>query len=104
MTYELIKTANGPIIKYGNAYVTVQEPHLLIEIAEADASFIPVFKAHVIENLHLSVNEMCEAFEDGMSHMSPSLNAYMNASFMFNNFINGPWANYKKAKAEGGFQ
>jgi hypothetical protein len=28
----------------------------------------------------------------------------MNSAFMFNNFINGPWANYKRAKAEGGFQ
>ena len=103
MTYELIKTANGPIIKYGDKYITAQEPHLLIEIAESDAGFIPAFKAHVIENLRLSVNEMCEAFEDGMSHMSPSLNAYMNASFMFNNFINGPWLTYQRAKAEGGF-
>lgn len=104
MTYELIKTANGPLIKYGDAYGTVQEPHLLIEVAEADASFIPAFKAHIIENLRLSVGEMCEAFEDGMSHMSPSLNAYMNAAFMFNNFINGHWASYQRAKAEGGFQ
>jgi hypothetical protein len=47
---------------------------------------------------------MCEAFEDGMSHMSPSLNAYMNAAFMFNNFINGHWASYQRAKAEGGFK
>jgi len=36
-----------------------------------------------------------------MSPQEP--NAYMNASFMFNNFINGPRANYKKDKAEGGF-
>jgi hypothetical protein len=104
MSYELIKTLNGPLIKYGDAYVTAQEPHILIEIAESDASFIPAFKAHIIENLRLFVNEMCEAFEDGMSHMSPSINAYINASFTFNNFINGPWATYKKAKAEGGFQ
>jgi hypothetical protein len=104
MSYELIKTSNGPIIKYGDAYITAQEIHSLLEIAETDASFIPAFKTHIIENLRLSVNEMCEAFEDGMSHMSPALNSYMNASFMFNNFINGPWANYKRAKADGGFQ
>jgi hypothetical protein len=103
MSYELIKTLNGPLIKYKNAYITAQEPHLLIEIAETDESFIPAFKAHIIENLRLSVNEMCEAFEDGISHMSQSFNTYTNAAFMFNNFINGTWANYKKAKAEGGF-
>ena len=103
MSYELIKTLNGPLIKYGDVYVTAQEPHILIEIAESDASFIPAFKAHVIEHLRLSVDEVCEAFEDGMSHMSQTLNGYLNASFMFNNFIHGTWANYKKAKEEGGF-
>jgi hypothetical protein len=103
MSYEIIKTLNGPIIKWNDAYVTAQEPHLLIEIAEANAGFIPAFKAHIMEHLRSSVDDLCEAFEDGMSHMSPILNSYMNASFMFNNFINGPWANYKKAKAEGGF-
>lgn len=103
MTYEIIKTANGPLIKYKDSYVTAQEPHLLIEIAESNEDFIPTFKAHIIENLRSSVDDMCEAFEDGMSHMSPSLNAYMNASFMFNNFINGPWATYQRAKSEGGF-
>ena len=104
MAYELLKTLNGPLVKYGDVYATAQESHLLIEIAEADASFIPAFKAHIIENLRLSVDEVCEAFEDGLSHMSSPLNAYINASFMFNNFINGPWATYKQAKKEGGFQ
>jgi hypothetical protein len=104
MSYEIIKTLNGPIIKYKDAYVTAQEPHVLIEIAEADAGFIPAFKAHVMENLRSSVDDLCEAFQDGMSHMSPSLNAYMNSAFMFNNFINGPWASYQRAKAEGGFK
>ena len=104
MPYELIHTLNGPIIKYGESlYATAQEHHLLIEIAEADANFIPAFKDHIIENLRLSVDEVCEAFEDGVSHTSQSINAYLNASFMFNNFINGTWATYKRAKEESGF-
>jgi hypothetical protein len=104
MEYELITTLNGPLIKRGAQYITVQEPHLLIELAEADPNFIPAVKKHITENLRSSIEDLCEAFEDGMSHMSPSLNAYMNSAFMFNNFINGPWANYQRAKAEGGFK
>jgi len=105
MAYEIIKTFNGPLIKYGETqYVTVQEPHLLIEIAETNFGFMPELKAHIIDNLRTSVDELCEAFEDGLSHMSPTLNAYMNAAFMFNNFMNGPWANYQRAKLEGGFK
>lgn len=104
MEYELIATLNGPLIKRGAQYITVQEPHLLIELAESDPNFIPAIKEHIIKNLRSSIEHLCEAFQDGMSHMSPSLNAYMNSAFMFNNFINGPWASYQRAKAEGGFQ
>jgi len=104
MTYELIKTLNGPLIKYKDVYVTAQEPHLLIEIAELDEGFIPAFKTHIIENLRVSVDEVCEAFEDGMAPMSQSLNTYLNAAFMFNNFVKGTWPTYQKAKAEGGFK
>jgi len=104
MAYELIKTLTGPIIKYNNEYITPQEIHLLIELAESDESFIPAFKAHLIETLRTSANEICEALEDGISHTMSSFNPYLNASFIFNNFINGPWANYQKAKLEGGFK
>jgi hypothetical protein len=103
MSYEIIKTLNGPIIKWNDAYITTQEPHLLIEIAESHSDFITAMRAHIIENLHATINDLCEAFEDGLSHMSPVLNAYTHAAFMFNNFINGPWANYQKAKTDGGF-
>jgi hypothetical protein len=103
MSYELIKTINGPLIKWNDKYISPQEPHLLIEVAEADESFIPAFKAHVIENLQLSLNEVCEAFEANIPHVSQPLNAYLHSSFLFSNFVNGVWANYKKAKAEGGF-
>ena len=104
MEYELIATLNGPLIKRGDQYITVQEPHLLIELAEADSNFIPAMRKHITENLRSSIEDLCEAFEDGMSHMSPSLNAYTSSAFMFNNFINGHWAGYQRAKAESGFQ
>ena len=103
MEYELIAPLNGPLINRGAQYITVQEPHLLIELADVDPSFIPAIKKHITENLRSSIEDLCEAFEGGLSHLSPSLNAYMNSAFMFNNFINGPWATYQRAKAEGGF-
>lgn len=104
MEYELIATLNGPLIKRGAQYITIQEPHLLIELAEADPNFIPAIRKHITENLRSSIEGLCEAFEGGIPHLSPSLNAYTNAAFMFNNFINGPWASYQRAKAEGGFK
>lgn len=104
MSYELIKTINGPLIKWNDKYISPQESHLLIEIAEADEGFIPVFKSHVIETLQLSLNEVCEAFEASMPHVSQTLNSYLHASFLFSNFVNGVWATYQKAKSEGGFK
>jgi hypothetical protein len=103
MSYELIATLNGPLIKRGDQYITIQEPHLLIELADADPNFIPAIKKHITENLRSSIEDLCEAFEDGMTHMSPSLNAYMTSAFTFNNFIHSHWATYQRAKAEGGF-
>jgi hypothetical protein len=103
MSYELIATLNGPLIKRGDQYITIQEPHLLIELADANPTFIPAIKKHITENLRSSIEDLCEAFEDGMTHMSPSLNAYMNSAFTFNNFIHSHWATYQRAKAEGGF-
>jgi hypothetical protein len=100
MSFEIIGTANGPIIKSGEAILTLQEIADLIEIAEEHDVFIPELKVHIANGMISAAQEWSEALIENLSPQTSSvrLTAYQNAGAYFRSF-DGHYRNYLAQKA-----
>jgi len=100
MSFEIIGTANGPIIKSGEAIFTLQEISELINLAEEHDTFVPELKVHIANGMITAAQEWSEALIENMSPQTPSvrLTAYQNAGAYFRSF-DGQYRNYLAQKA-----
>lgn len=98
MTYEIINTLSGPIIKYDDQYLTMMDTHLMIDIAENDSFFVTDLRENIMKVLRDSLDEYLEAFNDGIQHPPTKMYAYLNACGQYFGFMYGAWAAYNNAK------
>jgi len=100
MSFEIIGTANGPLIKSGDEIFTLQEVPELIELAEAHDTFVPELKVHIANGMIAAAQGWSEALIDDMNSQpySVRLTAYQNAGAYFRSF-DGQYRNYLAQKA-----
>ena len=100
MSFEIIGTANGPLIKSGDEIFTLQEVPELIELAEAHDTFVPELKVHIANGMIAAAQGWSEALIDDMNSQpySVRLTAYQNAG-MYYRVFDGQYRNYLAQKA-----
>ena len=100
MSFEIIGTANGPLIKSGDEIFTLQEVPELIELAEAYDTFVPELKVHIANGMIAAAQGWSEALIDDMNSQpySVRLTAYQNAG-MYYRVFDGQYRNYLAQKA-----
>lgn len=98
MSYEIIHTLNGPVIKSDNQYFTMLDTHLMIDLAEKDESFLTDLRAGLTAMLNDGLDEYLEAFEAGIQHPPTKIYTYLNSCGQYFGFMYGAWAAYNNAK------
>ena len=100
MSFEIIGTANGPLIKSGDEIFTLQEVPELIELAETYDTFVPELKVHIANGMIAAAQGWSEALIDDMNSQpySVRLTAYQNAG-MYYRVFDGQYRNYLAQKA-----
>jgi len=100
MSFEIIGTANGPIIKSGDEIFTLQEVPELIELAELHDTFVPELKVHIANGMIAAANGWTEALMDDMNPQTYNvrLTAYQNAG-MYCRVFEGQYRSYLAQKA-----
>lgn len=100
MSFEIIGTANGPLIKSGDEIFTLQETTELIELAEKYDTFVPELKVHIANGMISAAQGWSEAHIEDMNTQSFNvrLSAYQNAG-MYYRVFDGQYRNYLAQKA-----
>lgn len=86
MSYTIIATTNGPVIKSGTKHYTLLDVPACIDIAEADEQFIDEMGTHIANELSSATNEWIEAFVGGLQPSQNKVVYYMNAGAYFKQF------------------
>jgi hypothetical protein len=100
MTYELIKTGAGPIIKDGDSYISLSDITSLLSIAETYETFLEDLKMHIAEVLTESVQEFSDGFIHEIAAPVNIIQSYLMATTQYLMFKNQHWLPYLRALSE----
>ena len=88
MSFQIIATSNGPVVKLGEELATLQEISALFDVADEHETFIPELKVHIANEAINSVNLWCEALMGNVNPVPPTqrVSAYLNAGNQMRSF------------------
>ena len=98
MSYEIIKTVNGPLVKFEDKYISLIEHHLLIDACEENETLLAELQLHILEQIRDGADEVMDAFRSNLHPQPAKLYSYTNAASQYLAFVNGSWASYVVAK------
>lgn len=100
MSFQIIATSNGPVVKLGEELATLQEISALFDVADEYETFIPELKVHIANEATNSMNIWCEALMGNVNPVPPTqrVSAYLNAGNQMRSF-ESQYRNYLAQKA-----
>lgn len=98
MDYEIIETTVGPIVKWDNQLVTLQDIPTLLDIAYAHSNFLNELHTAIQQGMSSAFKDQIDAFEIKMNFHSPKINAYISSAAQYLSFISGPWPQYRQMR------
>lgn len=98
MEYEINETSIGPIIKWNGQLVTLQDVHVLLDIAYANPNFLNDLHVAIQQGMASAFKDHVDAFEIKMNFHSPKVNAYISSAAQYLSFISGPWPQYRQMR------
>jgi len=96
MDYEIIETTVGPITKWKDQLVTLQDIPVLLDIAYANPNFLNDLYKAIQQGMASAFKDQLDAFEMKMNFHSPKINAYISSATQYISFISGPWPQYRQ--------
>lgn len=97
---EVITTLNGPLIKINSKYVSLHEPHLLIDAFEEYPNLLEELKNNIWLGLRDGADELMESLLANVQMFPARLSAYMAAANQYIGFLQAVWEPYQAAKIE----
>ena len=96
MEYEIIATNFGPIIKYDDKYLTMQDTRDLLMVQEENNGFIDAMKIHITETYNAAHTEVQEAFNMNYQFVSNRLYPYLQSMHQYQSFAFQAWPQYQQ--------
>lgn len=97
MSYEIIKTSNGPIIKHNDNLITLSDNIDLFDVAEENPEFLEELKKHIAQTLMSLVDEFVDGFTSGISGPTQPIFSYLTAVNQYNVFAFNQWPQYRQS-------
>lgn len=100
MTYEFIDTANGPLVKNDDQYVTLTEIQELINFQENDPAFTKSLHDFLVESFRSHIEMFADSFSEGYFYPPSHIHSYITAMHQFLQFKNEHWPRYQHSLAQ----
>jgi hypothetical protein len=97
MSYEIIETSFGPLVKHNETYGSLQDFQTLFDVMEEDPTFADAMKEHILASLENAMSEITEAFTLGIGTSPSKLYGYLNSISAHTSFMHQHWPNYLRS-------